>query len=109
MGIDDTWYEIKKNKIFLNKVTETAVMEYWPKPFELNPAESGDVDLDFPNNIFYQICALKLAEYYKIKQGADISGIELLIENAWDTYYNILNRDNDQPLVITNVYNRRIL
>lgn len=107
MGIDETWYEIKKDKIILNKVPETAVMEYWPKPFELDPLDSGDVDLDFPNNIFYQICALKLAEYYKIKQGADISGIELLLENAWDTYYNILNRDNDQSLTITDVYTYR--
>lgn len=107
MGIDDTWYEIKKDKIILNKVPETAVMEYWPKPFELDPIQEGDVDLDFPNNIFYQICALKLAEYYKIKQGADISGIELLLENAWDTYYNVLNRDSDQPLTITDVYTYR--
>lgn len=107
MGINDTWYEIRKNKIILNKVPEAAVMEYWPKPIELDPTQSGDIDLDFPNNIFYQICALKLAEYYKIKQSGDISGIELLLENAWDTYYKILGRDNDQPLTITDVYTYR--
>jgi hypothetical protein len=107
MGINDTWYEIRKDKIILNKVPEAAIMEYWPKPIELDPTQSGDVDLDFPNHIFYQICALKLAEYYKIKQSGDISGIELLLENAWDTYYKILGRDNDQPLTITDVYTYR--
>lgn len=96
------WYEIRNGQIILNKVP-SATLEYFPTPLYLDPEGSGDVDLDFPNNIFYQICALKLAEYYKIKQNADISGIELLIENAWNTYFDILKRDNDQPMVITDV------
>lgn len=102
---NDKWYDIVGNNLILSdRIYDSVIMEYFPKPMELDPTEQGDVDLDFPDNIFYQICALKLAEYYKIKQGADISGIELLIEEAWNTYRNILNRDLDQNIVITDVY-----
>ena len=102
---DDKWYDIVKDKLVVSDRVNTVLkMSYFPKPFELDPTETGDVDLDFPDNMFYQICALKLAEYYKIKQGGDISGIELLLEEAWNTYRNILNRDLDQPLQITDVY-----
>ena len=101
----DKWYDIVKGNLVLSpRIIGKVKMEYFPKPFELDPTETGDVDLDFPDNIFYQICTLKLAEYYKIKQGGDISGIELLLEEAWNTYRNILNRDLDQPNVITDVY-----
>lgn len=109
---NEKWYDIVKNELKVSERVEGKLtMEYYPKPFELDPAGTGDVDLDFPDNIFYQICTLKLAEYYKIKQGGDISGIELLLEEAWDTYRNILNRDLDQPTEIVDVYEnyRRIL
>lgn len=100
----ERWYDIVGNNLLTNKVTDKVTMEYFPKPFELDPTETGDVDLDFPDSIFYQIIALKLAEYYKIKQQADISGIEFMLENAWDTYRNVLNRDLDQHVIITDVY-----
>mgnify|MGYP003307441111 FL=1 len=109
---NEKWYDIVKNELKVSERVEGKLtMEYFPKPFELDPTETGDVDLDFPDNIFYQICTLKLAEYYKIKQNADISGIELLLEEAWNTYRNILNRDLDQNIVITDVYEnyRKIL
>lgn len=109
---NEKWYDIVKNELKVSERVEGKLtMEYFPKPFELDPTETGDVDLDFPDNIFYQICTLKLAEYYKIKQSGDISGIELLLEEAWDTYRNILNRDLDQPVEITDVYEnyRRII
>jgi hypothetical protein len=108
---DGEWYDlVKGNLVVSDRVHGPLTMEYFPKPFELDPTETGDVDLDFPCHIFYQICALKLAEYYKIKQQADISGIEMLIEEAWNTYRNILTRDLDQPMEITDVYqyDRRI-
>lgn len=101
----EKWYDLVGNNLVLSdRIDGKVKMEYFPKPFELDPTETGDVDLDFPDNMFYHICTLKLAEYYKIKQGGDISGIELLLEEAWNTYRNILNRDLDQPVVITDVY-----
>lgn len=109
---NEKWYDIVKNELKVSERVEGKLtMEYYPKPFELDPTETGDVDLDFPDNIFYQICTLKLAEYYKIKQNGDISGIELLLEEAWNTYRNILNRDLDQPTEIVDVYEnyRRIV
>lgn len=104
----DRWYDIRGNILYLNNIEDTVTLEYFPEPPYLDPEETGDVELDFPNHIFYHILTLRLAEYYKIKQSGDISGIEMLLEQAWDTYRNILTRDLDQPKVITNVYNRRI-
>lgn len=104
----DKWYDIRNNKLIVNNEygdLPDLKMEYYPLPLTLDPQGTGDVELDFPNNIFYHIIALKLAEYYKIKQGGDISGIELLLEDAWTTYFNILNRDVNQNLVINDVYN----
>jgi hypothetical protein len=109
---NEKWYDIVKNELKVSERVEGKLtMEYFPKPFELDPSETGDVDLDFPDNIFYQICTLKLAEYYKIKQSGDISGIELLLKEAWNTYRNILNRDLDQPVTIVDIYEnyRRII
>ena len=103
----DKWYDIRNNKLIVNNEygdLPDLKMEYYPLPLTLDPQGTGDVELDFPNNIFYHIIALKLAEYYKIKQGGDISGIELLLEDAWATYFNILNRDVNQNLVVNNVY-----
>lgn len=102
------WYDIRNDKIIVHNEygsLEDLKMEYYPQPQTLDPEGSGDVELDYPSNIFYHIIALKLAEYYKIKQAGDISGIELLLEEAWDTYYNILNRDINQNLVMNDVMN----
>lgn len=101
----DRWYDIVGGRLVVSEplLSKPLAVEYWPKPIELNPDEEGDVVLDYPNHIFYQILTLELALYYKIKQGADISGIELMIQDAWDTYYDILSCDNDQPMTITDV------
>lgn len=104
----DKWYDIRGDKLIINNEygdLPDLKMEYYPLPLTLDPQGTGDVELDFPSNIFYHIIALKLAEYYKIKQGGDISGIELLLEDAWTTYFNILNRDVNQNLVINDVMN----
>ena len=109
---NEKWYDIVKNEIKVSdRVEGKLTLEYFPKPFELDPTQTGDVDLDFPDNTFYHLVALYLARYYKIKQNADFTGIDLLIEEGWNTYRNILNRDLDQPVEITDVYEnyRRVL
>lgn len=102
------WYDIRNNKLIVHNDggdLNDLKMEYYPLPQTLDPEGSGDVELDYPNNIFYHIIALKLAEYYKIKQGGDISGIELLLDDAWTTYFDILSRDINQNIVINDVMN----
>lgn len=105
----NNWYDIRNGKIIVHNKSgdlPDLKMEYYPLPQTLDPDGTGDVELDYPNNIFYHIIALKLAEYYKVKQNADISGIELLLGDAWDTYYNLINRDINQNLVINDVYDQ---
>lgn len=105
------WYDIRNGSIILNPDYSypNLTIEYFPKPVYLDPNETGDVELDFPNNIMYTLVSLKLAEYYKIKQNGDISGLEMLIEDMWDTYFDTMKSDDNQNTVITDVYhnNRR--
>lgn len=102
MTNNDDWYDIRGDKLVLSK--ERAVDIYYfnnPITMEISVA---DTQLDFPNHIFYQLCVIYLAEYYKIKQGADISALEMMKEEAWNTYYDVIARDVNQPLVIQDAY-----
>lgn len=104
MRKSDVYYRIMNNKIYINGKDE-AEMEYFPGPSTLDIEGTGDVELDFPNNIYKQLLVLRLAEYYKIRQNGDISGIEILIEQAWKQFYDMLNRDSNQYGVIQDVNN----
>lgn len=99
----DKWYNVYQNKIILNKCAE-ATVEYIPEPNTLDIEGEGDIELSYPKNILYNIMVMKLAEYYKVRQGGDIGGIELMLENALNQYYNMLNRDANQNLVIEDIY-----
>jgi hypothetical protein len=103
MKKSDVYYKIMNNKIYISG-KDTVEMEYFPAPVTLDLEGEGDVELDFPNNIYKQLLVLRLAEYYKIRQNGDISGIELLIEDAWKQFYDMLNRDANQYGVIQDVY-----
>lgn len=108
MRKSDVFYKIANSKIILNN-KDKATMEYFPAPSTLDIEGTGDVDLDFPNNIYKQLMVLRLAEYYKIRQNGDISGIELLMDNAWKQFYDMLNRDANQNGVVQDVYgNNRV-
>lgn len=104
MRKSDVYYRIMNSKIYINGKDEVE-MEYFPAPSTLDIEGTGDVELDFPNNIYKQLLVLRLAEYYKIRQNGDISGIEILIEQAWKQFYDMLNRDSNQYGVIQDVNN----
>lgn len=104
MRKSDVYYRIMNGKIYINGKDEVE-MEYFPAPATLDITGTGDVELDFPNNIYKQLLVLRLAEYYKIRQNGDISGIEILIEQAWKQFYDMLNRDSNQYGVIQDVNN----
>lgn len=103
MRKSDVYYKIMNGKIYINGKSNVE-MEYFPAPNTLDIEGTGDVELDFPNNIYKQLLVLRLAEYYKIRQNGDISGIELLIDDAWKQFYDMLNRDANQTGVIQDVY-----
>lgn len=63
-----------------------------------------NTELDYPNNFYYNYMAYKLATYYKVKQGADASAIDVLAQNALKTFYDTLPRDDNEYVRIANVY-----
>lgn len=99
----DAYYDIRGTKLITNKVDTPYTIQYFNNPIEMN-ITSEDTQLDFPNHIFYQLCSIYLAEYYKIKQGADVSALKMMEQEAWNTYYDVLTRDINQPLVIQDAY-----
>ena len=99
----DTYYDIRGTKLVTNKVDTPYTIQYFNNPIEMN-ITSEDTQLDFPNHIFYQLCSIYLAEYYKIKQGADVTALKMMEQEAWSTYYDVLTRDINQPLVIQDAY-----
>ena len=65
-----------------------------------------NTELLFPNNVYYTFMAYKLAAYYKIKQGADPSGVSALGADALKTFYDTLPRDENEYVRISNIYAR---
>lgn len=102
MRKSDVFYKIMNNKIYING-KDKVEMEYFPAPATLEIEGTGDVELDFPNNLYKQLLVLRLAEYYKIRQNGDISGIELMIDQVWKQFYDMMNRDANQYGVIQDV------
>lgn len=66
----------------------------------------NDTPLLFPNNVYYNYLAYKLATYYKIKQGSDPSGMMVAAESALNTFYNTILKDTNEYVRISNVYAR---
>lgn len=65
-----------------------------------------NTQLLFPNNVYYNYLAYKLAVYYKIKQGADSSGVSSAAVSALNTFYNTILKDTNEYVRISNVYAR---
>lgn len=63
-----------------------------------------DTVLDFPNSMYFQIMAYILGVQFKIKQGADASGIQNILSSMEQTFYDTLSQDANQPIRIKNVY-----
>lgn len=63
-----------------------------------------DTELNFPNQMYFTLMAYLLAISFKIKQGSDISGLQLSYEKAEETFYDTLSNDDWNYTRITNVY-----
>lgn len=62
-----------------------------------------DTLLNFPNNLYFQLISYKLAIAFKAKQGADITELLTLYNDAEETFYDTITRDDWGWTRITNV------
>jgi hypothetical protein len=63
-----------------------------------------DTVLDFPNSMYFTIMSYMLALQFKIKQGADSSGLMTELQTLENTFYDTLSQDANEPIRIKNVY-----
>lgn len=63
-----------------------------------------DTQLNFPNNTYFVFMSYLLALAFRSKQGSDTSQLAALTEQAENTFYDTLPRDDWSPTRITNVY-----
>ena len=63
-----------------------------------------DTLLDYPNSFFFQTITYALAVQYKIKQGADASGLQAIYNGYYDNFMKSLPQDVYMPSRINNVY-----
>ena len=54
-----------------------------------------DTELNFPNNMLYDVVAYDLAVRFLAKQNADSSGVEALNTNAWNVFTNAIDASAD--------------
>lgn len=63
-----------------------------------------DTLLDYPNSFFFQVMTYALAIQYKIKQGADSAGLQILYDKYFNNFIKSLPQDVYMPSRINNVY-----
>ena len=63
-----------------------------------------DTALDFPNNFYFSYLAYQLAIAYKIKQNADSTGLQALLGEETQQFFDTLSRDAAEYHRINNVY-----
>lgn len=64
----------------------------------------NDILLNYPNSFFFQTMVYALAVQYKIKQGADASGLQAIYNGYYDNFMKSLPQDVYMPSRINNVY-----
>ena len=64
----------------------------------------NDILLNYPNSFFFQTMVYALAVQYKIKQGADASGLQALYDGYYSQFIKAVPQDVYMPSRINNVY-----
>jgi len=82
----------------LSYITETKDYECYVNPFVT------DTLLDYPNSFFFQVMVYALAVQYKIKQGADATGLQAIYNGYYDNFMKSLPQDVYMPSRVNNVY-----
>lgn len=65
-----------------------------------------DTELNFPNNLYYNVLAYQLAFAYCCKQGKDPTLVNAQLNNNTETLFDSLSNDAFGQMKVTNVYNR---
>ena len=63
-----------------------------------------DTELNFPNNLYYNILSYQLALAFACKQSKDTTFIEKQLMSNWETFANTLNKDGFGQSKIINLY-----
>ena len=63
-----------------------------------------DTLLDYPNSFFFPVMTYALAIQYKIKQGSDSTGLQILYDKYFNNFIKSLPQDVYMPSRINNVY-----
>lgn len=63
-----------------------------------------DTELDFPNNLYYNVLAYMLAFSYCCKQGKDATYVNAQLNNNIEILYDTLTNDAFSQMKITNIY-----
>ena len=58
-----------------------------------------DTELDFPNNLYYDVMSYDLAVRFLCKQNADSTGVENLNTNAWNLLTASIDQSADYPRI----------
>lgn len=71
-----------------------------------NASPFPDSILNFPQSFYYTYLAYSLAVAYAIKQGKEAGGLISQLESQEATFYDTIERDDNAPIRIANVYRR---
>lgn len=81
-------------------------IEYYPEPATLDIEETGDVELNVPNNAYYQCMLYYMAIWYKTRQNENSDDIKVLYDEAVATFRDTLKIDLNEYPQMRDVYTR---
>ena len=112
VGYVDNWDNLtivdnKPGILGINKLDENTGYGYtvlnWDGDYTCFPWVEDTV-LNFPNSFYFQLLSYMLAVQYKIKQGADATGLQQSLASYENTFYDTLSQNASDPVRIKNVY-----
>lgn len=62
--------------------------------------------LEWPSNIYFTLLAYSLAVSFRLKQNGDVQNLSVKLQDAWDQFYNAIDRDANDSYRIKNMYGR---
>ena len=76
---------------------------YGPYSIDYIYSAEPDTEMNFPNNLFFELFSFELAVAFARKQNVDYSGLQQAYEDAQMRFMNTLSQDANYDRVI-NVY-----
>lgn len=95
---------INENDIIPPSGLITAITYYGPASIDYIYSAIPDTEMNFPNNLFFELFSFELAVAFARKQNIDYSGLQQAYQDAQMRWMNTLSQDSEYPRII-NVYN----